>query len=113
MARSIEALVEPAVLEWARRTAGISLEAAAKRLKVSAEVLSSWESGKARPTLARLRLAARLYKRPLAVFYLPEPPRDFAPLKDYRRLSLESKGASSPLLFAERRSLVRRETALD
>src|SRR5437868_3692417 len=108
MVRSIQALVEPQVLEWARQTAGMSIDAAAKRLKISQDLLAQWESGAARPTLAKLRVVSRLYKRPLAVFYLPEPPRDFAPLKDYRRLSLEAKGASSALLFAERRSLIRR-----
>lgn len=46
----------------------------------------SWESGESYPSLAQARKAAKTYKRPLAVFYLSEVPKDFAPLRDYRRL---------------------------
>ena len=113
MAKSVPALVEPALLEWARRTAGLSLESAAARLKIPPDLLAAWEVGSERPSVPKARLLAKLYKRPLAVFYLPEPPRDFQPLKDYRRLALEARGPSPLVLFAERRSLVRREAALE
>jgi len=32
------------------------------------------------------RKASEVYRRPLAVFYLPEPPQDFETLRDFRML---------------------------
>ena len=46
----------------------------------------------------RLRLLGALYKRPLGVFFLPKPPKDFAALKDFRRLPGEVAGVLSPAL---------------
>src|SRR5688572_1084802 len=113
MAKSVPALVVPALLAWGRKTAGLSIEETARKLKVPVARLQAWEEGTERPSVAKVRALGQLYRRPLAVFYLPEPPRDFAPLKDYRRLALESKGPTRELLFAERRSLTRREGALE
>jgi Zn-dependent peptidase ImmA (M78 family) len=54
------------------------------------------------------------YKRPLAVFYLPEPPQGFTPLKDFRTLPGMLPSLESPSLALEtRRAHQRRETALD
>jgi transcriptional regulator with XRE-family HTH domain len=86
MARTPDALIKPELLIWARQSAGFSLDAAAAKLRVSEDRLRSWEAGEARPTIAQLRTAAKTYKRPLAIFYLPEPPLDFQPLRDYRRV---------------------------
>ena len=93
---------------------GLCLDAAAAKLRVSEERLSSWESGEARPTIAQLRTAAKAYKRPLAIFYLPEPPHDFQPLRDYRRLPDAQLGQLSPALLAFiRRAHAVREAALE
>lgn len=114
MARTPEAIIEPDLLVWARRSIGLDIETAAKRLRVSSERLQSWETGGARPTIAQLRNAATVYKRPLAIFYLPEPPRDFHPLRDYRRLPDAEIGKLSPDLHAAiRRGHAVREAALE
>jgi transcriptional regulator with XRE-family HTH domain len=60
-------------------------ESVARKLKIHPETIQLWEGGAEKPTLAQLRRLADIYKRPLAVFYLPERPRDFQPLKDFRR----------------------------
>ena len=78
--------ITPSVLEWARLSIGVSPEDAARRAGVTAERLASWESGAAEPTVAKLRQLAQLYQRPLALFFLPEPPVDFDALRDFRRL---------------------------
>jgi len=96
MTRTPDALIKPELLVWARQSAGLSLDAAAAKLRVSAERLRSWETDEARPTIAQLRTAARVYKRPLAIFYLPEPPLDFQPLRDYRRVPEAQLGQLSP-----------------
>lgn len=68
------------------RVAGYTLGAAAGKLGVEPGTWRAWEQGSARPTVAKLREAAALFKRPLAISYLPEPPRDYQPLRDFRRL---------------------------
>lgn len=115
MPKSVTALIVPDLLIWARKAAGLSIAEAARKAKVEGVVLVEWEQGKARPTVAKLRLLGSAYKRPIAVFYLPNPPKDFSPLKDYRRRNIDPEGvAQSPaLLFAERRAYERREAALE
>lgn len=114
MPRTVTALVEPALLVWTRKTAHVTVAEAAKVAGVEPTVLEGWERGDGAPSLSKLRKLAEKYKRPLAVFYLPEPPLDFAPLKDFRRLPGEVAGIeSAKLAFAIRRSQTRREAALE
>lgn len=95
----IEAVVTPAVLSWARETAGLSVEEAAKKLKRSTADVVAWESGQSRPSVAQARKASEAYRRPLAVFYLPDPPEDFDTLRDYRSLPLDEVRAYGPKLM--------------
>ncbi len=114
MGKSIEALVQPELLAWARKTAGFELTEASKKAQVRVERLKEWERGQSRPTMAQLRKLGRLYKRPLAVFYLPEPPDDGQEIHDFRRLPGKVAGVQSPeLRFEVRRAQSRREVALD
>lgn len=101
MARTVKALINPDLLKWARKTARIDLSRAAKVAKVTETTLEAWEAGEDYPSIAKLRMLAKLYKRPLSVFYLPERPLDFAPLKDFRRLPGEVAGILSPALAAQ------------
>ena len=92
MARSPKAIVDPTLLVWARESAGLTIEAVADRLKLKdpEDKLRAWEDPEdveSRPTVAQLRSLARIYKRPLAVFYLDEPPTDFQPVRDFRRMA--------------------------
>lgn len=61
---SITALVEPALLIWAREFANLELIAADRKIKVPQGRVKDWEDGKTRPTIAELRRAAETYKRP-------------------------------------------------
>jgi Zn-dependent peptidase ImmA (M78 family) len=64
--------------------------------------------------MVQLRKLAKVYKRPLGVFYLPEPPPDVRPLHDFRRLPGRVAGVQSPeLRFEIRRAQSRRELALN
>ena len=85
---AIKALVKPEMLRWARGRAKVKIENAAKAAHVSVERVHSWEQDGTddAPTLGQLRNLAAAYHFPLAVFYLPAPPKDFAPLRDFRRL---------------------------
>ena len=114
MARTPEALVEPSVLAWARGSAGLAVDVAAKKISVKPERIEQWESGEARPSIAQLRKAATVYKRPLAVFFLPEPPQGFDALRDFRLLPESGDQPWSPELRVEvRRAQEQQQTALE
>jgi len=102
------------LLVWARDRAKVSLEEAAKAAAVTVERIQRWEAGDDKPTIGQLRSLAEKYKFPLAVFYLPEPPLDFAPLRDFRRLPDEPEKTLSPhLAYHIRVAHERRELALE
>jgi len=113
--RRIEATPTPAVLVWARKTAGMSLDVAAQKADVKSDQLVSWETGLSRPSLPQLRKLATVYRRPLAAFYLTEPPQRFEVMRDFRRLSTAHVALdSSPKLSYEiRKAFDRREWALE
>lgn len=80
--------IQPAVLRWARESMGMSVEDVALKLKRPPEDIRAWESadGEA-PTYPQLEtLAYKVLKRPLAVFFLPEPPQEVSPKREFRTL---------------------------
>ena len=85
--------VNPANLIWARETAGLSLEEAAKKLNLgdtkkhtAIEKLELLESGKETPTRAQLSKMSEKYRQPLLAFYLNQPPRKGDRGQDFRTL---------------------------
>lgn len=114
MAKRQLAPIKPELLRWARDTAGVSLEAAADKLKVKPEQLAGWEAGDLLPTVPQLRKAADVYKRPLALFFLPAPPSQPELPHDFRRLpGIEVPPLSPELLREMRRARRRRAIALE
>jgi Zn-dependent peptidase ImmA (M78 family)/DNA-binding XRE family transcriptional regulator len=114
MARSVHALVNPDLLVWARRNSSLTIEQAAKKVPVKSERLELWEKGELKPTIKQLRKLGHIYKRPIALFYLSETPKDFTPLHDFRRFPGEAEEAESPQLRYEiRRARDRRDIALE
>jgi transcriptional regulator with XRE-family HTH domain len=106
--------VAPQVLEWARHTSGLDAPTAAKRLQVRQERIIAWEQGSLQPTISQLRKMAKTYKRPLAVLLLPTPPKDFQPLRDFRRTGDSAGRAWSPALHAEfKRAVTQHEVILE
>jgi len=82
--------VNPEVLRWARETAGFDIDDVVEKIKrkrVTPVTIKSWEKGTASPTYAQLeRLAYEIYKRPLALFFFPEPPQEETPQQSFRTL---------------------------
>ena len=115
MVKRVFASVKPEILEWARTSAGFTLEAAAAALKIEPDVLAAWEAvGDERPSVPQLRNIATLYKRPLAAFYLQEVPLRFQVLSDLRRGVPGEDRVFSPHLTLEiRAAQQRRELALE
>lgn len=106
--------VEPDLLIWARKAIGLREQAAAQKLGISESTLDKWESGTLSPTIKQLRKAASVYRVPLAVFLLAEPPTTYQPIKDYRRLVDGRAAPVSPELHTEfRRAESQREVFLE
>ncbi len=101
--------IEPSILSWARESLGLSIEEVASRLKRNPAEIAAWETGSARPTYAQLeRLAERIYKRPLALFFLPEPPEEPSLAADFRTMNSEIVAS----LLPQTRLALRKATAL-
>jgi len=81
-----EVSVDPSILKWARKSIGMNIKEVADKLDIEEEVVKSWESGHQSPTLYQLKKLASYYKRPLAVFFLPEPPEEPSYPTDFRTL---------------------------
>lgn len=79
--------VQPALLRWARVTIGLSLADVGLMLKRAPEEIAAWEAGEDAPTYPQLeKLAYQVYKRPLALFFLPAPPDEKQPQSEFRTL---------------------------
>lgn len=112
--------VNPDILRWARETAGLTSEEAARRLALKPkrgvqadERLAALESGSEIPTRPQLVKMAKLYRRPLLTFYLAAPPGRGDRGTDFRDLGGPQDPLENALLDAlirgirSRQSLVR------
>lgn len=98
MAASLPSNATPKMLAWARSTARLDIASVARAEKIDPQKLEAWERGEGTPTLSCLRRLANRYKRPLMVFYLVEPPKEFSVVKDFRFLPLNTDREFSPEL---------------
>lgn len=96
-----KAYITPNVLQWARESARMSEEVAAARVSVSVERLKEWENGLEQPTIHQAQTLAKAYKRPFALLFLPDIPRDFQPLQDFRSSGSKSLTTSSIFIIRE------------
>jgi len=91
--------INPDVLIWARETAGLSVEEAAKKLGLSGpERLMALEAGERAPSRRQLVNMSDKYRRPLLAFYLPKPPRERDRGQDFRSLPEAPPTGSEALL---------------
>ena len=96
-----KAYITPKVLQWARESARMSLETAAAKVSIAPEKLIEWEDGSGQPTIKQAETLAKAYKRPFAIFFLPEAPRDFTPLQDFRQKTAKPLGTASVFIIRE------------
>ena len=113
--------INPEILIWARETAGLTQEEAARRnqrlrdtRKASAvDRLNALEYGLDEPSRSVLVEMARVYHRPLLTFYLPSPPAKGDRGADFRTLTAERSAIDEGRLDAlfrdvrSRQSMVR------
>lgn len=96
-----KAYITPNVLKWARESARITEEIAAAKLSVTMDKLKEWEDGTSQPTIKQAQTLAKAYKRPFALFFLPDIPRDFQPLQDFRKSGSKALTTSSVFIIRE------------
>lgn len=99
--------VNPDVLSWARQTAGLPLDDAARkigfrdsRVRTAVDRLSALESGVEVPTRSVLVKMAKQYRRPLLAFYLAEPPGRGDRGEDFRTIPDALEPANDALVDA-------------
>jgi Zn-dependent peptidase ImmA (M78 family)/transcriptional regulator with XRE-family HTH domain len=96
-----KAYITPKVLKWARESARMSEKAGADKVPVPVEKLKEWEEGISQPTIKQAQKLAKAYRRPFALFFLPEVPRDFQYLQDFRRKTATPLGTASIFIIRE------------
>ena len=107
----------PEVFRWARESAGLPLEDAARALGIISASLIAIEQGEKEPPRTVLSKMARAYHRSLLTFYLPVPPRKGDRGEDFRtvpgRRNVQADASVDALVrdIRTRHSLVR--TILD
>jgi len=88
--------LQPKVLQWARRRAGLSETVLGKRLGIAAgptERVIQWERDGVITYKRAVKLAEKTHT-PFGYLFLPEPPEEKLPVTDYRTVG--SSGADEP-----------------
>lgn len=96
-----KAYITAKVLKWARESAKMSEEIAASKVAVSIDKLKDWETGEDYPTIRQAQTLAKAYRRPFALFFLPDVPTDFQPLQDFRKTGSKELSTSSIFIIRE------------
>jgi len=97
--------INHSVLAWARNSAGLSQEDAARKLqfqdavkRTAVERLEALESGKEIPTRSVLKKLSSTYRVPLLTFYLESPPKKNERGEDFRVLPERFESTENSLL---------------
>ena len=108
--------VNPDILVWARTTAGLTLDDAARKVGITdargvagADRLALLERGEQEPTRPVLVRMAKQYRRPLLAFYLAAPPRKSHTGTDFRTLRDVSSAETDALVAALVRNVCSRQ----
>ena len=112
--------INPAILMWARETAGLDLEEAAHSLgfaratgkQSGAQHLLAFERGERMPTRSQLLKFASVYRRPLLTFYMKQPPVKGNRGEDFRRTAHSISRRDNSLLDALLRDVRARQEML-
>ncbi len=108
--------INPALLVWARESAGLDVQDAARRLALgdsknenSEQKLLDLEKGARRPSRAQLMKIAKTYRRPLLAFYMAAPPSRGPRGEDFRSTGSEVSLRENALLDAMVRDIKARQ----
>jgi Zn-dependent peptidase ImmA (M78 family) len=111
--------INPAVLVWARETAGLDVKSAARQIGLGASQdtssegkLLEFERGDRLPSRSQLSNIAKTYRRPLVVFYMPSPPTKADRGSDFRSSNKAVSQREEALLYALLRDVKARQEML-
>ena len=96
-----KAYITAKVFKWARESAKMTEEIAASKVAVSIDKFKDWENGEDFPTIRQAQTLAKAYRRPFALFFLPDVPTDFQPLQDFRKTGSKELSTSSIFIIRE------------
>lgn len=96
-----KAYITAKVFKWARESAKMTEDIAASKVVVSIEKFKEWENGEDFPTIRQAQTLAKAYRRPFALFFLPDVPNDFQPLQDFRKPGSKELSTSSIFIIRE------------
>ena len=109
--------VNPDIMRWARRSAGLTPEQAVQKLGINAargvaalDRLAALEAGESEPSRPMLARMAKYYRRPLIIFYLPGIPRRGDRGGDFRKMAVLAGEAEAGLVDAMQRDLSARQS---
>lgn len=105
METTIPILVNPVLLRWARRTLGLSEQQAATKLKIDTRKLLAWENGEEQVPITKLRLLAKVYKRPSVIFLLDKEPAEKIPAKFRKLIDLRTGEFTPDTILAIRKAV--------
>jgi Zn-dependent peptidase ImmA (M78 family)/DNA-binding XRE family transcriptional regulator len=101
---SLDVEVEPRVLQWVIGTSGWTQAEITKKLKISPSTFQNWLTGEIHPSLKQLEELSKTVKRPLAAFFLSQPPEEPPLPKDYRQLPEKEGKFDKKTILAIRRA---------
>jgi Zn-dependent peptidase ImmA (M78 family)/transcriptional regulator with XRE-family HTH domain len=108
--------INPSIMKWARETAGLTIDQAAKALGLSdtkghtgIQRLEAIEAGAIAPTRPLLLKMAKRYRRSLLNFYLATPPKQGDRGQDFRSVHTGHDSGANSLIDALIRDLVSRQ----
>lgn len=111
--------VNPDILRWARKSAGLTLEEACKKLRLrdargvsAVDRLAALEAGENEPTRPMLVKMAKKYRRPLVTFYMSTHPRSGDRGQDFRTLPDEYPADVNALVDALVREIQARQSII-
>lgn len=95
--------IKPSIMKWAIESSGWPLPELAQKLGVNERTFREWEEGDRKIPIKKLEKLADHIKRPLAVFFLAEPPQEIK-IPDYRKIS----GIETEPLLKDTRFVIRK-----
>lgn len=104
-----QALINPALMSWSRRRAGLSAAELAESITVKEDKVIAWEAGEARPTFRQAQQWADRLHIPFGFLFLKEPPHEALPLPDLRTVGSAAPARPSLDLLDTVRDVLRKQ----
>ncbi|MBU2561556.1 MAG: ImmA/IrrE family metallo-endopeptidase [Nanoarchaeota archaeon] len=103
-AQSLKVELNPSVLIWTIASSGWNEQELISKLNIGSKTFQGWKDGSVKPTIKQLEDLSRKTKRPLAAFFLPEPPKEVSLPKDFRMLPDKKDTFERKTIFAIRKA---------